>query len=375
LNCNPKTSFVKNTSYNLKEVAKVLMEQYSRKKKKDMTALLKINFKDTRRFGLKFWPAKKLTRKQKDVYVKVARRKVYKQSFFCRKLFQQKKLSLFYGKLNFQSYQTAFKKLNTLKGNRLKNFFINMEKRLDVLCFRMKFFSTLGTARQMILHQKVLLNGQPAKFSQINVKIGDIISMDSSLFPVVTKSIHNYLKFINLLIKRKTFIYNISPTKKNFAPNIFPKANLESFRESFIPNSLANNFAKRSTVAALWKKQLFGYEGNNKIKESSIFNHLFFDKKVSIPLQKNYFFNTNLEKIIIKKNKWLQIQQTKSEIEKKTKKNRINLKFSRLNAYKLPHLEINYATLTAILLPYQPNFGFSPKFSETLSYTLLRQRN
>ena len=158
-----------------------------------MTALLKITFKDTRRFGLKFWPAKKLTRKQKEVYLKKNRKKIYKQSFFCRKLFQQKKLSLFYGKLNYQPFQTKLGALNKFKGDRLKNFFLTMEKRLDVLCFRMKFFPTLGTARQMILHHKVLLNGQPAKFSQINVKIGDIISIDPYIFPQISKSIHNYL--------------------------------------------------------------------------------------------------------------------------------------------------------------------------------------
>ena len=322
-----------------------------------MTVLAKITFKDTRRFGLKFWPTKKFTRKQKEVYLKKNRKKLYKQSFFCRKLFQRKKIALFYGNLSYQPFQIKLDQLNKFKGDRLKNFFLTMEKRLDVLCFRMKFFSTLGTARQMILHNKVFLNGQPAKFSQINVKIGDIISIDPFIFPQITKSIRTYLKVITLLVRKKGSVSNILPVKKISA-------------------------------------QLPIY---NKTKEYSMFNHLFFEKKSlnnTLEAEKNYYYSSKLEKIIIKKQYWLQKRKTKQNINEKknnfANKNKINfnaekfddslrtiatnLKFSKLNSYKLPHLEVNYATLTAILLPYQPNLGFYPTFPESLSYTIIKKK-
>jgi len=324
-----------------------------------MASLLKIQFKDTRRFGLKLWPTKKLTRKQKEVYLKKIRRKSYKQSFFCRQLFQKQKISLFYGKLSYRPFHSLLKKLNTLRGDRLKNFFLTMEKRLDVLCFRMKFFSTLGLARQMILHKKILLNGQPANFSQINVKIGDIISIHSSVFHQVTHSLHNYLKFLAILVQKRHFF-------------------------STMPSQVKKSFALKNNIIKGGKSQL------TYLDYSIFFNHFLFERPVLSENLSKFASSQNplLEKIISKKKYFLtsmnlypnqKIIKKNSFFEKNIKRENIlkspkgHFKFSKLNAYKLPHLEINYATLTAILLPYQPNFGFRPYFPEQLSFNFIKK--
>lgn len=311
-----------------------------------MATFLKIQFKDIRRFGLKLWSAKKLTKKQKEIYLKKSRKKVYKQSFFCRKLLQEKKFALFYGKLNHQSLK---KRLHNIKGDRLKNLFLILEKRLDILCFRMKFFSTIGAARQMIVHRKILLNGQPAGFSQINVKIGDIISIDSSVFPQIISSVRNYMKLLASLL-----------TKQNMSSH---------------ESSLKKIYTKSSIIK---KNRIF-------------FNNLFFKKKLlknSVLLTKDYFNNSNLNNILIKKQLWLHVKNIKQKtceeqkitlikknINNVVKLEKTNFKFSRLNSYKIPHVEINYATLTAILLPYQSNFGFCPNFPESLSYITIKNKN
>lgn len=70
-----------------------------------------------------------------------------------------------------------------------------LESRLDSLVFRLGFAPTISSARQLVNHGHVLVNGLKVDIPSAAVKPGDVISIKekSKKMPLITESLKNYI--------------------------------------------------------------------------------------------------------------------------------------------------------------------------------------
>ena len=121
------------------------------------------------------------------------------KNFFSRKfkynLQNKQRLSFFYGKLA-KSHLKKLVKL-TLKNSKANNvhetilFIKKLETRLDTAIYRTYFAYSFRNARQLISHKKVYVNNKIVQSNSYQLKKGDIISFDASVFDFVTLNILN----------------------------------------------------------------------------------------------------------------------------------------------------------------------------------------
>lgn len=148
-----------------------------------------LKFKVCRRLGENIWYTKKLTPKQNTIIKLVIKKSTSKkQSDFSKKLQQLKKLSYFYGMRSLNNHASS----NTrARLDRKKSLLLNLETRLDVLLVRLYFCSTLFTARQLIIHNKIRVNFNVVSIPGFHVRNGDIIS----ILPHYLDSVKSKIKY------------------------------------------------------------------------------------------------------------------------------------------------------------------------------------
>lgn len=102
-----------------------------------------------------------------------------RNKFFQKRLFEKQKLKYFYGCLSEYKLKNLFKKLKKKnnKTNLFKNFILLLEKRLDINLVRLKYVKTIFQAKQLINHNKIIINNQIVNKSNYLLKKGDIINI------------------------------------------------------------------------------------------------------------------------------------------------------------------------------------------------------
>ncbi len=111
-----------------------------------------------------------------------------------------KKINLFYGGLSRKLIKEKITKAINQKYKKINPLFLKLfETRLDVVLYRAKFSQSIREARQLIFHNKVLVNNKKIKIKSYTLKSGDLITLD------VKDS-----RLIDLSIKR-SFIWPIPP--------------------------------------------------------------------------------------------------------------------------------------------------------------------
>ncbi len=99
-----------------------------------------------------------------------------KQREYGMHLREKQKARRYYGVLERQ-FVTYFDEASRHKGQTGLNLLITLERRLDNVVYRMGMASSRKEARQLILHEHVLLNGKKVNIPSILVKAGDVISI------------------------------------------------------------------------------------------------------------------------------------------------------------------------------------------------------
>lgn len=132
-------------------------------------------------------------------------------------LLHRRKLKLLLG---FQRMSLLKKCLKTeLKGNLKSWRFVNeiefcsiLERRLDILLYRLGFVTTLFEAKHLISHKKIKINNQESTSYSRLLKKGDIISFVPSVKPLIKKRLIKQIKirdfyfntFYNVEVNLKT---------------------------------------------------------------------------------------------------------------------------------------------------------------------------
>ena len=93
-----------------------------------------------------------------------------KPSDFGVQLQAKQKLKCYYGNMNDRQFRNVYKKAIMKKGDSAENLIGLLERRLDAVIYRAKFATTIFSARQLINHGHVRVNGKKSTFQVIQLR-------------------------------------------------------------------------------------------------------------------------------------------------------------------------------------------------------------
>ena len=89
----------------------------------------------------------------------------------------KQKLKFYYGNMNERQFRNVFRKALKKRGNTAENFIGFLERRLDTLIYRAKFATTVFSARQLINHGHVRVNGKKVDIASFLLSENDTIEI------------------------------------------------------------------------------------------------------------------------------------------------------------------------------------------------------
>ena len=89
---------------------------------------------------------------------------------------EKQKVRILYG-LNEKQFRKTFDKASKMKGIAGENLLVLLESRLDNMVYRLGMARTRRSARQIVNHGHILVNGKKVDIPSYTTKVGDIISV------------------------------------------------------------------------------------------------------------------------------------------------------------------------------------------------------
>jgi small subunit ribosomal protein S4 len=114
-----------------------------------------------------------------------------KPTDFGTQLMAKQKLKGYYGNIGEKQFRRYYKEAIRLRGDTGQNLVGLLERRLDAVVYRAKFTPTVFSARQVVSHGHVTVNGKKVNVPSYLVKEGDIVEIKqkSREMPLVIESI------------------------------------------------------------------------------------------------------------------------------------------------------------------------------------------
>jgi len=100
-----------------------------------------------------------------------------KTSDYGSQLEAKQKLKFYYGNMNERQFRNVYRKAVKKKGNNTENLIGFLERRLDTVTYRAKFAMTVFSARQLINHGHIKVNGKKVNIPSYLVKAEDTIEI------------------------------------------------------------------------------------------------------------------------------------------------------------------------------------------------------
>lgn len=100
-----------------------------------------------------------------------------KLSDFGVQLRAKQKLKGYYGDVTEKQFRKVYAEAVRMKGNTAENLIGLLEQRLAMVVYRAKFAPTVWSARQIVNHGHILLNGRRTNIASARVKPGDVVEV------------------------------------------------------------------------------------------------------------------------------------------------------------------------------------------------------
>ena len=135
-------------------------------------------YKLDRRMGENIWgrPKSPVNRREYGPGQHGQRRKG-KMSDFGLQLRAKQKLKGYYGDVTEKQFKATYQEASRMKGDTGQNLIGLLERRLDMVVYRAKFAPTIFSARQLVSHGHVRVNGVKCNIASRRVALGDVISL------------------------------------------------------------------------------------------------------------------------------------------------------------------------------------------------------
>ena len=167
-----------------------------------MTKRLSSKHKIDRRLGLNLWGRPKSPFNRRPYgpgqHGQARRRK---PSDFGIQLAAKQKLKKYYGDITEKQFLKIYQAASRKKGDTSQILIELLERRLDAVVFRLKFAPTVFSARQLVNHGHVLVNGKVVNKKSYRVMDGDEISLQQTsqnipITPIIIAIIYMHLRNI-----------------------------------------------------------------------------------------------------------------------------------------------------------------------------------
>jgi len=109
-----------------------------------------------------------------------------KLSDYGTQLEAKQKMKFYYGNMNERQFRNVYRKAIQKKGNTTENLVGFLESRLDTVVYRAKFATTVFSARQLINHGHIKVNGKKVNIPSYLVKAEDTIEIKDKSKDIVT---------------------------------------------------------------------------------------------------------------------------------------------------------------------------------------------
>ncbi|WAC23750.1 30S ribosomal protein S4 [Blastomonas sp. SL216] len=100
-----------------------------------------------------------------------------KVSDFGLQLRAKQKLKGYYGEITEKQFKKNYTEASRMKGDTSQNLIGLLEQRLDMVVYRAKFAPTIFSARQIVSHGHIRVNGVKCNIASRKVKPGDVVSL------------------------------------------------------------------------------------------------------------------------------------------------------------------------------------------------------
>ena len=109
-----------------------------------------------------------------------------KLSDYGTQLEAKQKMKFYYGNMNERQFRNVYRKAIQKKGNTTENLIGFLERRLDTVAYRAKFATTVFSARQLINHGHIKVNGKKVNIPSYLVKAEDTIEIKDKSKDIAT---------------------------------------------------------------------------------------------------------------------------------------------------------------------------------------------
>jgi small subunit ribosomal protein S4 len=142
-----------------------------------MTKRAESKYKINRRLGVNLWGRPKSPIGKRDYGPGQHGQRRKKPSDFGVQLMAKQKLKGYYGNIGEKQFRKYYDEAVRRKGDTSENLIELLERRLDAVCYRMKFAMTPFAARQFVSHGHVVVNGRKVNIPSFLVRDGDVVEV------------------------------------------------------------------------------------------------------------------------------------------------------------------------------------------------------
>lgn len=138
-----------------------------------------------------------------------------KVSQYGKQLREKQKVRRIYGILEKQFRRYVDEALKS-KGNTGEALLVSLERRLDNVVFRLNFAPSRPSARQIVSHRHVLVNGKKVNIPSYSLKVGDTVSLDAKAgnIPEIKKSVELKDAKIPSWLEKKALVGKVAALPK-----------------------------------------------------------------------------------------------------------------------------------------------------------------
>jgi len=142
-----------------------------------MTKRAESKYKINRRLGMNLWGRPKSPINKRDYGPGQHGQRRKKPTDFGTQLMAKQRLKGYYANIGERQFRRYYEEAVRRKGDTSENLIELLERRLDTVCYRMKFAITPFASRQLVNHGHVLVNGKRVTIPSYLVKDGDVIEL------------------------------------------------------------------------------------------------------------------------------------------------------------------------------------------------------